>query len=155
VRRVGLRADEGHLRVRREGQGAVVRQQHDRSLGHLAGQCPGRGRVELDRALGAQHRGSGVPVGVEQAQLALLAQDALERPVDQREVDLTGLEGLDERLAEAGDGGQLDVDPRVQGLPGGVGLVARDAVQGREEGHREVVGDDGAAEAVGRRAGGR
>lgn len=62
-------------------------------------------------------------------------------------VDLAALDPVDQGLAIAVHGGQLDVDAGGEGQPRGLGLAAGHAVQHEEELHAEVVGDDGPLEA--------
>jgi hypothetical protein len=95
----------------------------------------------------AEGRRLGGPVGVEQAELALLPQHAHECAVDQRGVHLAGGDRAREGFAVAVDGRQLDVDAGAEGERGRVGRSGRHAVQRLQEGDREVVGDHRAGEA--------
>ncbi len=155
---VGVGADQGDAAGAAERQGAVVAEEHDRLLGHGAGQLPVLRAVEVDpsaqgfgvRQVGACERGGdGVPVRVEQAEFGLLREHPAQGPVDHRFGDPPVRHRLGQGRAEGLDGGQFDVDARPERGSGGVRPVGGDAVQGLEEGDAEVVGDDGAVEAPG------
>ena len=102
------------------------------------------GGVELDRRLAVGLRR---PVRVEQAELDLLREHPPDGPVDQRLVDPSGRDLVQQRLAVAERAGQLDVDPGGQRVRGRLALGLRDPVHDLQEGHRPVVRDDGAGEA--------
>ncbi len=73
----------------------------------------------------------------------------MQRPVDQPLRDGARDDRVEQWLSEGVDGRQLDVDSAGQGQCGGVGAVLGHAVQRREEGDAEVVGDDRAGEPPG------
>ncbi len=153
VRVVGARARRPRPAGRApQRQRAVVGEQHDRAPRELA-----RQRARLPRRRGRRAppsaAGSGDQLGVEQAELALLPQHALERPVDQRHVDLRRLDGLEPaaRRSSRPSAARRRCPPSAPAPPPRPAR-AGDAVQRLQEGDREVVGDDRAGEPVRRRA---
>ena len=78
-------------------------------------------------------------IRVEEAQLALLGEDAQRRPVEEVLGETVG-------PGEAAGGGQFDVDPGRKREPGGLRGRVGDLVGGLQEREAEVVGDDGARE---------
>lgn len=154
--RVG--ADQGDPGGCRQRQGAVVAQQHHGLLRDLPGERPVLGPVQVDgpaqclrlAQVGArEHSRHRVPVRVQQAEFDLLDQHAAQRPVDQRLGDVPRGDGVEQRLPEGLDGGQLHIDTGGKGQTGGIPPVLGHAVQQLQEGDAEVVGDDGALEAPG------
>ena len=83
---------------------------------------------------------------VEQSQLELLPQDPQYGAVDQRLVDLSGLNQFLERRRVGVAGGQFHVDPGCQRLGGRLAEVVGHPVQQVQEGDAEVVRHDCAVE---------
>ena len=123
-------------------QVAVVLQQHDR----LSGDAPGE--RALRRRLIDGGRGVGVDERLlEQAERDLHPQHAPHGAVDERDRDPSGLDLRLERLAEAVELRQLDVEPGRQCHAAGGALVGGDLMERAQQHRREVVGDDHAVEA--------
>ena len=140
---VGARTEHRHpARVDREREDAFVLQEDHGGRG-----CPAR-QGSLRGCLVHGRRPGGIDVGpLEQAEAELGDEDATHRGIDRLHGDLAGLERGPERLAEAVGSRQLHVEPRVQGLHGGLVPVGCGAVMRDEEPHGEVVGHDEALEA--------
>ncbi|MBW8706149.1 hypothetical protein MBT84_41690 [Streptomyces sp. MBT84] len=154
-RLLGVGADQRDAAGPVQRQCAVVGEQHHRPFGHLPGQVPVLGRVEVHRAAqcvrvvevgageGGRHR---APVRVEESQPGLLGKHPVQGTVDDALRYPSGGHGLDERGAERLHGGQFDVDSGAQGGAGRLAPVAGDPVQCPQEGDAEVVGHDRAVE---------
>ncbi len=140
VRRARAHDRDPGVRGQRQHAAGVV-QQHHRLLRQTAGQGAVLRRVQVDRP-----RRLRPPVRVQQAQLALLQQDAPGRPVHQGLGDTPLAYGRDQRGAVALQGRQLHVDARDQRQPRRLRLVRRDPVQRPQETDAEVVGDHRAGE---------
>ncbi len=117
------------------------------AFGQQPGQRAVARRVEVHGAAGpfGVHpveggRQSGVP-RVQEAESALLQQDAAQGAVDQFLGDGPLAHGGHQRVAVAAHGRQFDVDAGGQGEAGGVAPVGGDLVQGLQEADAEVVGD--------------
>ena len=141
LRRVRARPDHGDPGAVEQRQRAVVREEHHGASCQLESDRPRLRRIEVDRRRLGRH-----PVRVEQAELALLGEDTVQRPVHQRLVDQAVRECGEQRLAVGVDRGQLDVDARREGEGRCLARTRGDVVQRLEEGDREVVGGDGAGE---------
>ena len=135
--------------VQRQG-GVPVGQQHHGFLGQPPGQRAVPGRVEVDALAVGSVRGPGLqagPAGIEQAQVALLAQHPGRGAVR----ELLGHQAVAHRAGQrgtvAGDAGQFDVQARLQGQRGGLRWRRGYRVLRLQERDRVVVRDDQAVEA--------
>ena len=115
----------------------------DRSAIVLAGAVGGR--VEVDGG-GTGHRALRRPVRVEQPELRLLGEEPPGGPVHEGLGQIAPPDPLRQAGAEADGVRQLHVDAGGERLGAGLVGVRGDAVHGREERHRPVVGHDRARE---------
>ncbi len=125
-------------------QGSVpVREQHHGLLGQPPRQGAVAGRVEVEDLAVALRPG---PAGIQQAEVALLAQHPGYGAVHQLLRHQAVPHRAGQRRAVAGDAGQLDVQARLQGQRGGLTRRRGHRVLGLQERDRVVVRDDQAVE---------